>query len=280
VVAGRHTVGIHVAVGPANRMTTGRTVLIAGVAAAIAVAGLTGLRPLMQDTSSALMVSMGSCCVTTTRALKYPNGPLVLFGDSDVERWSFPAIDGVTVVNRGHSGDHVSDLLARFDRDVVAEHPRAVVIWGFDNDVVDARENNLDAAAVLSAIQRSYTEMIDRAEGHGIEPILATDVTFGQRPGIGASLRRGVDRLLGRTQFEDRMNAMVLDGNAWLRDLASTRSLLLLDLQAALSNRLQYRRYEFVEDDGTHITTAGYAALNKLVVPVLRGHLTGRRSPS
>jgi lysophospholipase L1-like esterase len=212
--------------------------------------------------------------------MKYPAGPLVLFGDSDVERWQMAGIPNVPTVNRGHSGDHVSDLLARFDRDVVGEHPRAVLLWGFDNDVVDARERNLDAPGVLAAVQRAYTEMVDRAERLGIEPILATDVTFARHPGLIAAARRGLDRVLGQTQFEDRMNPIVLDCNAWLRDLARSRSLLLLDIQVALSDQWQYRRPEFVQPDGTHITPAGYAELNKVVVPVLQAHLTERRSAS
>jgi lysophospholipase L1-like esterase len=263
-----------------DRSTLEKTALVGVVAGAIVFGVLTWIGSSTPAMPQAAAVPMGSCCATPGRAVGNPAGPLVLFGDSDVERWPMPGIANVNVVNRGRSGDHVSELLARFDRDVVAERPRAVLIWGFDNDVVDARARHLDAPGVVAAVQRAYTEMVERAERQGIEPILATEVTFGRHRGLMAAAWRGIDRLLGRTEFEDRMNPVVLDGNAWLRDLAQRRSLLLLDLQLALSDETQYRRSEFVEPDGTHITPAGYAELTRRVVPVLQTHLNERRSAS
>jgi lysophospholipase L1-like esterase len=250
--------------------------VLAGAMALTTVTWLGSARPAIPEHAAA--VPIGSCCATPGRAIANPRGPVVLFGDSDVERWPMPAIGDVTIINRGHSGDHVSELLARFDRDVVAERPRAVLIWGFDNDVVDARDRNLDAPGVLAAVQRAYTEMVERAERNGIEPILATDVTFARHAGLVAAAWRGIDRLLGRTEFEDRMNPIVLEGNERLRDLARSRNLLLLELQIALSDHAQYRRPEFVEPDGTHITPAGYAELTKRVLPALRAHLNDRES--
>ena len=42
------------------------------------------------------------------------------------------------VINRGVAGQQSFELLARFDNDVVPERPRAVILWGFINDIFRA----------------------------------------------------------------------------------------------------------------------------------------------
>jgi hypothetical protein len=62
-------------------------------------------------------------------------------GTRIVQNWKVKSLAGFRAINRGRGGDHTQDLLDRFDRDVLSDHPRAVVIWAFDNDVMDAPES-------------------------------------------------------------------------------------------------------------------------------------------
>ena len=50
---------------------------------------------------------------------------------------SIPTIAGHPVINRGVSGHETQDILARFDHDVIAARPRAVILWGYMNNIVN-----------------------------------------------------------------------------------------------------------------------------------------------
>jgi lysophospholipase L1-like esterase len=197
------------------------------------------------------------------------SGPIVMLGTSDVSNWDLGEI-GLPLVNKGHGGDRTADLLARFDRDIVAEHPSAVVLWGFENDLFDAPDR--DYARVMAEFQRNYRAIVERSYANDIEPILATEVTDGHRPGRSATLRRTFDLMFGRSLYEDRLNRQILDGNDWLRELARRNSILLLDFEPVLSDWQQYRRPEFAAADGSHISPAGYEALARYAGPLLEKH--------
>jgi lysophospholipase L1-like esterase len=218
------------------------------------------------------LVTMPRDHSTTVRTVANPNGSTVVLGTSDVADWDLRDLGIPTIINKGHGGDRTADLVARFDRDVIMEHPAMVILWGFENDLFDAP--HLDYTEAMAAFEQSYTELIERSYKEGIEPILATEVTDGHRPGFRASLRRAFDYSLGRSVYEDRLNKQILDGNDWLREIARRESLLLLDLQPLLSDRFQYRLWQFAAPDGSHISRAGYAALTAYTRPLLIEHST------
>ena len=103
-------------------------------------------------------------------------GVIVLFGHSHVENWNVKSLAGFRAINRGRGGDHTQDLLDRFDRDVLSDHPRAVVIWAFDNDVMDAP--NRDKAAATELAKANLMKLIETSKAHAIEPVLTTEVTI------------------------------------------------------------------------------------------------------
>lgn len=198
------------------------------------------------------------------------DGPIVLFGTSYAASWTLNRVGGVPIVNKGHGGDRTDELLARFGKDVLAIKPRAAIIWGFDNDLFDPPGG--DMAVAMRNVQDNMLRMVDLAATHGIEPILATEVTMRPLPGLREGLSTAVLFLLGRPTFQDRINRQVLDGNVWLRELARQRQLILLDFQPLLSDRFQHRYPPFAKPDGTHITAAGYAVLSAYIERALGPH--------
>jgi uncharacterized SAM-binding protein YcdF (DUF218 family)/lysophospholipase L1-like esterase len=197
--------------------------------------------------------------------------PVVILGASYAAGWTLAEVDGVPVVNAGVAGQQSFEMLARFDADVVAAKPRAVVLWGFINDVFRAD----DPAKALARMRESYTEMIKRARARAIEPILATEVTIRPPKTLSQSVFSVIGPLLGKVSYQDRVNAQVIEINGWLRDLAQREGLLLIDLQAALAGTDGRRKYEFAVDDGSHISPEGYEALSRYARPVLSGRLRG-----
>jgi lysophospholipase L1-like esterase len=204
-----------------------------------------------------------------------PRNTVVVLGASYAAGWPLQSIGDTRVINKGVSGQQSWELLERFDQDVVSLSPRAVIIWGFINDVYRADRSALGDA--LTRAQQSILAMIDRARASGIEPIVATEVTIRGRLTLSEDVASLVGRILGKQSYQSYVNRHVLDLNAWLREVAQQHGLLLLDLQPVITGPDGFRRRAHAAPDGSHISTAGYDALTRFAVPILRDHLAPTR---
>lgn len=196
------------------------------------------------------------------------DGPIVLLGASYAAGWTLGPLGGVEVVNRGVAGEQSFEMLARFERDVASAHPRAVILWGFINDIFRAPDGGVESA--LQRARDSYTRMIAEARRRGITPILATEVTA--RPPSRSWTDRVatlVGTLRGKTSYQDRVNADVQRMNVWLRDTAAREQLAVLELQTVLAEPGGRRHPLYALPDGSHITPAGYDALTAYARPLL-----------
>lgn len=210
---------------------------------------------------------------TSMTSLRFPNGPIVILGASYAKGWS-PDIPGWRVVNKGVSGQQSWELLARFEQDVTAEQPRAVIIWGFINDIFRSPRDRMDTTQARA--RESVTSMVRAARAQGIEPILATEVTIRGKDTWSDTIASWVGWAMGKQGYPAYINTHVLATNQWLRDLAAREQLQLLDLQPAVSDASGFRRKAFADADGSHITAAGYAELSRYAVPRLVSHLGGK----
>jgi lysophospholipase L1-like esterase len=202
--------------------------------------------------------------------IAHPDGPIVVLGASYAQGWDVRAIAGRPVVNRGITGQQSFELLERFDRDVVATAPRAVVIWGLINDIFRAP---VDVEPALARIHDSYTRMIAAARQHGIVPILATEVTMGPIDSWSETAMSWIGWALGKESYQQRINRHVQSANRVLLELGQAENVPVLDFQRALSDGQELRRREFTQADGSHITAAGYAALTTFATPFLEKHV-------
>ena len=202
---------------------------------------------------------------------RYPSGPVVVLGASYVEGWHLRNVNGVPVINAGVSGQQSFEMLERFDRDVVANRPRAVLLWGFINDVFRAPAGQVEQS--LERARDSYRQMVSRAKENGIEPMIATEITLRPPDSMRERVGTWVNRFRGKESYQDAVNRHVQSMNRWLIDLANEQGLLLLDFQAALAGDDGRRRAEFVHADGSHVSDAGYAALTEYALPVLERHV-------
>lgn len=198
---------------------------------------------------------------------------IVILGASYARGWN-PSDPRIEFINRGGDGQESWELLARFDRDVLADAPDAVVIWGFINDIFRAK------GAVDAAIERaraSIVEMIERAQRAGIEPILATEVPIRGKGGWKDLLGSLLGPLTGKKSYQDRVNAHVRAVNDWLRGVARERNLVLLDFYAAVVDGRGQRQKAFATADGSHITKAAYDALSATALKALTAREAPRR---
>lgn len=198
-------------------------------------------------------------------------GPIVLLGASYAADWPLTTIGDVPVINKGVAGNQSFEMLARFDSDVMAASPRAVILWGFINDVA---RSGPDMDATVARIKHSYTLMIGRARAHGIVPVLATEVTM--RPtsqGIMDWVLGLIGWLRGKTAYQDQVNRIVLAVNQWLIETGAREGLTVLRLQPVIGEPGGRRHPAFARPDGSHITPAGYTLLSNYAIPVLEESL-------
>ncbi len=198
---------------------------------------------------------------------------IVILGASYAAGWN-PACDGrITFLNRGASGEQSFEMLARFETDVTAENPRAVILWGYINDIF--RTDEASRPAAKERVRESFLEMIRLARAGDMEPLLATEVTIRRKAGFKESMAGMAGSILGKTSYQDRVNGHITELNHWLRELAAAEGLLLLDFERVLAGSDGHRKKEFAKDDGSHIPAAGYAALSLYACDILADHLRG-----
>jgi lysophospholipase L1-like esterase len=170
-------------------------------------------------------------------------------GHGDVESqfayWLMKARPDWTVLNRGVNGERSDQIAARFDRDVVAAKPAAVVIIAGVNDVYQGRP--------ASHVTGQLRAMLDRARAAGIPVVAGSIVPY-------------------NTATPDQ-NARMREINAWIRDVATREDgVRFADTRAAVaadgnSDRLAE------SPDGLHPSASGYRRMADALRPVIESAL-------
>lgn len=186
---------------------------------------------------------------------------MVIIGASYAKGWNVVALDGMPVINKGVGGEQTHEMLARFDRDVIAVKPRVVLIWGFINDVF--RSEPEERKEKLQRTRENIRSMVDKARRNGIVPILATEVTLPGDEGVVASAMGWIGKMRGKENYRDQINSHVIEVNQWIRGLAAEQKLVLLDFEKALADEDGRRKREYTTEDGTHLSARAYEALTQ-----------------
>ncbi|MCL4784562.1 MAG: hypothetical protein KJZ70_16125 [Bryobacterales bacterium] len=188
--------------------------------------------------------------------LPAPNAksPRVVFmGDSITDSWRleeyFPGYD---FVNRGISGQMTGHMLGRFQRDVIALRPAAMVILAGTNDIGNGVPSEV--------IESNFESMFDLADKHRIKVIVATVM-----PVSDYAKDRGMRFIQTQRRSPSRISAL----NIWLKQEAARRHYKVVDYYTALADNTGALRKEF-SDDGLHPNAAGYRAIAPLAIAAIR----------
>lgn len=210
----------------------------------------------------------------TRRVPLHDTGVLVILGASYAAGWTPGVVAGHAVLNKGVPGQESSELLSRFDSDVIAPRPRAVILWGFINDIF--RSSDVERSLALARV--NFSQMVERARHHHIEPILVTEVTIRPPKTLVSTIAGFAGGLLRRPSYHGWVNQHVVSMNAWLRELGRREGLLVLDFQRKLGVGDGPRRWAYAVSDGSHISAEGYRALNAYAGPLLIDRLSAERT--
>ncbi len=214
-----------------------------------------------------LLLPLLSAAQAPMNATASANKHVVIIGASYAEEWRTPQLPGYTVTNKGVGGQESSDVRARFERDVIALKPDAVMIWGHYNDVVRAKPENM--AAAKKRAQDNYQAMVEQARAAGITPILVTELTIPVPDTMKEKLMGFVASALGKNDYRTQKNTEIKALNVWLRDYAKAQNIKLIDLEAALESGNGTRKIEYTRSDNSHVSPAGYEAITKYVASQL-----------
>lgn len=193
--------------------------------------------------------------------------PIALLGASYMAGWNLRHVAGRPVVNCAIPGNQTHEYVARFDRDVAALRPRAVVIWGIDNDVIRAPLGQAEEAGWR--VERNLAHLVQMARARGIEPILSTDLTLRPPARWYEPIAELAGWLRGKEGYQQRINAQVIRLNERIRALAACMGARLLDIYPLTADYRGQRRRAFAKPDGSHLTDAGYRAIETYVIPRL-----------
>jgi lysophospholipase L1-like esterase len=195
---------------------------------------------------------------------------LVILGASYAGSWGTPPLPGFVVVNRGVGGEQTGGMRARFQSDVLAARPEAVLIWGHINNITQTGFGDAaKLAAVKKAAQDDYLWMLQQARAAGIDVILATEIPLAEPTGFVNSAVAFVNGLRGKQSYATQVNREVRELNAFVRQLATREKLVLLDFEKVFAPEGGARKPEYAQEDRSHVTPAGYQALTRYAVAEL-----------
>jgi lysophospholipase L1-like esterase len=186
---------------------------------------------------------------------------VVFLGDSITDYWKLPDyFPGKPYINRGIDGQTTPEMLVRFRQDVIALHPKVLVVLAGTNDIA-----GVTGRTVNEDIEANYASMAELARAHRIRIVFASvlpvhnythdaEESFALRP-------------------RDRILAL----NKWLKDYCAKNGFVYLDYFSALvDERGMLKRA--LADDGLHPTDAGYKIMASLAEKAIQKALAENRA--
>ena len=183
--------------------------------------------------------------------------PVAFVGDSITEQWGFHragvfAAHGL--INRGTSGQTARWIAARFRGHLEVTGARGVHLLCGVNDIA----RNEGAFVPVEEIVRTLAGMLDEARAMGVTAWVGSLTPAGHIP-WNPSVRDAP--------------AMIAGVNAWLRAHAAGHGATFIDYHAVLTDGAGGLRRRY-GTDGLHLSVAGYAAIEPLMLGAL-----GRAAP-
>jgi lysophospholipase L1-like esterase len=173
-------------------------------------------------------------------------GAVAFLGDSITAKWNLEqAFPEYKIANRGISGDTTRGMLCRFEDNVLALHPKAIVVLGGINDMF--------GAGTPETISHNVRSMLELARKAGDQPIFVCEVL----------------------PCKGRPSAMVVATNSALAEVVGDFQNVHLVKTYAPLLKPNGTQDEALFMDGTHPNEAGYAVFKKTLGPKLAQYIRG-----
>lgn len=178
---------------------------------------------------------------------------VVFFGDSRAEEWTYPSdIKGFSFVNRGITGQTSTQVLARFDQQVLLLRPKIVVLQVCINDLKTIPLFPYQKASIIANCKNNIQEIVKRSQSVGAKVILTTIFPVGEVP-------------LARKPFwSSDVDRAIVEVNSYISSLQGP-NVIILDSYALLVENGK-NKYEL---DTLHLNDKGYEILNQELTKIL-----------
>lgn len=161
----------------------------------------------------------------------------------------------IELINKGVGGDKVTDLLVRYDRDVLQLRPDIVFIYIGINDVW--HKYDVGTGTDIDAYENGLRKIIQDIKAHGAKIILCTPTVIGENQGSFA-LNNHFKSIMETKTMNDDLDAFAqVMGN-----LSQEFSVELLDLRSIFldyisKNNSENKPFDVLTYDGVHLNSYG-----------------------
>jgi len=175
---------------------------------------------------------------------------VVFMGDSITDNWAknpatfFP---GKPYIGRGIGGQTTPQMVVRFQQDVIALHPKVVIILAGTNDIAGNTGVMTD-----EAIENNYMSMADLAVQNGIRVIFTSILPTCE----ARTASRPIERILGL--------------NAWLQDYVKAHNFIYVDYYPAMLDDETNELRRSLTGDCLHPNADGYKIMAPLAEAGIR----------
>jgi lysophospholipase L1-like esterase len=186
-----------------------------------------------------------------------PKPRVIFLGDSITFHWQdakYTSLfhDHQNFIDRGINGNNAAQMLLRYRADVLALHPKVVVLLGGTNDLAAFKLPD-----IVTFIEQSVSSIVEVAAANQERVILCSvlPITDAIKP-----------------QTTERNPQDILRLNAWLKSYAAEKHLPYVDYYSAVSDghdRLQAN----LTIDGLHPNGEGYKKMEAVLLPVIEKEL-------
>lgn len=220
------------------------------LAVLLAIVGPTASKTAPKD----LMLKQGDQIVAMGDSITQQGGYLRMIDQVLAEQ--YPQLKLPKIKNVGVSGQKAEDMVARFEKDVVARKPAVVTISVGINDVWHRLKNPADPK-VLEKYRENVTKMVEMAQGAGAKVIIIAPTVIQEDPAAEGNVR-----LKAYVEAE--------------KEIAEAKQCVFIDLHQMFLDALENRPEEIKPDekkhaytvDGVHMKPAGDAIM---AIAVLKG---------
>ena len=182
---------------------------------------------------------------------------VVFMGDSITDLWMQPRFGAFfperPYIGRGISGQTTPQMLLRFRADVIALHPRVVVILAGTNDIAGNT-----GPITLEETEENLASMAELARANGIRVVLSSVMPVSNYGPVDMRIKRPPEK--------------ILELNAWIRKYTAVNDHVYLEYYSAMVDEHGLLKKELSED-GLHPNSAGYAVMAPLAEKAIQSAL-------
>lgn len=178
---------------------------------------------------------------------------VVFFGDSRAEAWAFSKeIKGFSVVNRGVSGQTSTQVLGRFEKQILPLRPQIIIVQVGINDLKTIPLFPDRQTTIIANSKANIQEIVKRSHSLGAKVILTTIIPPGEIP------------LVRKPFWSSDVDRAVVEVNSYIYSLQAP-NVIIFDSYSLLNQTQKNKYYR----DSLHLNSKGYEILNKELTKVL-----------